>query len=526
MQLPARFRLGLRSKIALTTGSLSVVGGALFVVAAAYDLRSGLEPALHDRGAAVARYVAARLAVGGLAPEDLQPAARAALTSIPHAAYVAIRDGEGRALADEHLPGLPPPPAEPGGAAERGRDVAVGGVEIHDVTVPVRAAPATASAAAPGPARPALVQVGVRRDPIDAALADDFRRTLALAAVLVVATAALAAAAAWGASRRLREIRDAAAAFGRGELDRPIPAEGHDEVADLARSFAAMGATFGTVGRELNATADEIRREAATVLSTSSAQTAASAQQESALRETNAIVERLARTSRDASGHVQVVLERADRLQAIANDGERVVEDVLRGLEGLGERVRAIAQATAALDERSRQIEDVIEVAEEIAEESNLLALNAAIEASRAGEHGLGFGVVAQEMRGLAEGSKAASARIRLLLSEIRRGTEVAVAATGEGSRQAADAAASASDALARFGSMAAEIREGADAARQIAEGTLHQGHAVGTIATAMGDLSAAMTESLASARRIEQTAARLDEVAKRLTSALQGVRA
>src|SRR5207253_3648111 len=107
------------------------------------------------------------------------------------------------------------------------------------------------------------------------------------------------------------------------------------------------------------------------------------------------------------------------------------------GVADIRQKVQFIAETILALSEQSQQIGEIIASVGDLADQSNLLALNAAIEANRAGEHGKGFSVVAQEIRSQAEQSKAATAQVRAILSDIQRATNAAVMATEQGTKGA-----------------------------------------------------------------------------------------
>jgi methyl-accepting chemotaxis protein len=186
-------------------------------------------------------------------------------------------------------------------------------------------------------------------------------------------------------------------------------------------------------------------------------------------------------------------------------------------------QTESIAESILRLSEQAQAIAEIIEAVNDVADQTKLLSLNAAIEASRAGEHGRGFSVVAGEIKALAEQSKKATVQVRQILGEIQKATNSAVMATEEGSRSVRDAIKTVNLAGATINSLADTIAEAAQSAAQISASVGQQSVGMAQIQGAMQNINQATHQNLASTKQAEQAAQDLDLLGGKLRTLLAG---
>ena len=230
---------------------------------------------------------------------------------------------------------------------------------------------------------------------------------------------------------------------------------------------------------------------------------------------------------------MEQVKQAAEQNGAVAESGGKSVDKTVDGMLRVKEAVFDTAQRIQELGQQSQKIGEIIQVIDDIAEQTNLLALNAAIEAARAGEHGKGFAVVADEVRKLAERSGNATKEIAQLITDIQRGTEVAVESMGVGTKEVEEGVSLAQEAGQSLSEIVAGVKNTGENVNRIMElindilsGSQEVSKAVNNVAAITEENTAAAEEMSASAQQVNSSMQNVASVSEENASAAEEVSA
>jgi methyl-accepting chemotaxis protein len=335
--------------------------------------------------------------------------------------------------------------------------------------------------------------------------------------------------------RRTRALAGLAERVSAGDLGQRALVHGHDELAVLGSSLNEMTTKLAAMIQNeradrkrleellatISETAQHLSSSAAEILAGTTQQVEGMREQSSAVAETVTSVDEVLQTAEQAAQRAQQVAASYDTAVKVSSDGRKALDATVTVMNTVSARTEAIAGDILSLVENSLEIGEIVAVVAEIADQTNLLALNAAIEASRAGEHGRGFNVVASEIRTLADQSKSATTRVRRILMEIQKATNAAVVGAEEGTKSVGRALETVNEAGETIRQLEAIITDSARSVAQIAASAGQQKTGMKHIHDAMHYIEQASSQNLSAIRQAEEAAKDLNELGSRLKDML-----
>lgn len=277
----------------------------------------------------------------------------------------------------------------------------------------------------------------------------------------------------------------------------------------LALMLSHLQMMIGQIKEGINTLASSCQETMTSVsqLSSGAAETA------TAVTETTTTIEELKQTSIVAGDKAKDVLQNAEHTLETMQESEKTVMTTIQDMKQIQERMQIISDSILKLSEKSLAIAEVMNTVNDIAEQSNTLAVNAAIEATKAGDQGRSFGIVAQEIRSLAEQSKGATVQVRSLLQEIQAATNAAVLATEQGSKAVIKGVEQSTFINSAIKTLSERMNGVTQAANQIVYSAQQQIIGIEQVTVAMTNINQATNQHLDHLRQIETAVGSLNEV-------------
>lgn len=291
----------------------------------------------------------------------------------------------------------------------------------------------------------------------------------------------------------------------------------------LGNAFANMLENLREINREIRDGVNVLASSASEILASTTQIAAGMSETATSVTETTATVEEVKQTAQLSAEKSRSVSENAQQAALVAEQGNAAVTETMAGIDHIKGLMETVAESVVMLSEQTQAIGEIITVVNDLAQQSNLLAVNAAIEASKAGEQGKGFTVVAQEIKSLADQSKQATEQVRTILADIQKATGKSVLAAEQVSKAVEGGVKQAAQSGESIRKLAESIGEAAQAAAQIAASSQQQLAGMEQVAMAMENIKEAAQQNVSGTKQAEQAALTLNELGQKLREMIVG---
>jgi methyl-accepting chemotaxis protein WspA len=333
----------------------------------------------------------------------------------------------------------------------------------------------------------------------------------------------------------IRKIADAAQVIARGDLakaKREIAAMG-ELPAGKAGSWAGrlegdettmLSAAMATMTSHLSSLVGQVQKSCVQLVSASTEIAATSKEQEATVGEFEELTARIVTAVKEISATAQELARTMEGVQCVAEGTGQLADTGRTGLGNMEGTMNQLAEATASISsklsvisEKAENINSVVTTITKVADQTNLLSLNAAIEAEKAGEYGLGFAVVAREIRRLADQTAVATLDIETMVKEMQSSVTAGVMEMDKFSEEVKRGVGAVGEISGQLGQIIEKVKELTGQFERVNEGMKAQSQGAEQITEAMVQLSEGAKQTSESVKQSNEATEQLREAARAL---------
>jgi methyl-accepting chemotaxis protein len=325
----------------------------------------------------------------------------------------------------------------------------------------------------------------------------------------------------WLINRRIilpiRDVIGYITQLSQGHFERGFQIQRQDELGSLAKAANILRDSLFSTLTQLKQSIDQLDQSSSKLKNTSSIMAGSARDQLGRTDLVATAMHEMSATAQDVANSAATAAVAANQADRAAQEGEQVMQSTITMITRMSGEIENTAGVIQQLDEDSRRISTVLEVIRNIADQTNLLALNAAIEAARAGEHGRGFAVVADEVRTLAKRTADSTAEINTIITTVQSGTKDAVQAIASSRLLSSDSVEKVTEAGDMLQQITKAISEIHNMTQQIATAAEEQTSVVEDISRNLIEIKDIATDNQDNANVTEGTSHQLHTISSEL---------
>jgi methyl-accepting chemotaxis protein len=502
-------KMGLFGKTALRLSLLFLVITGTISIYSTWNLRKRLMQEFDSKGVAIANSIA------GASVEVILKGEASAVqalidqyTGIEGVGYVFVRDADGEVIAHTFVPAVP---AEVLGLAGNKKRTVTNEIDIlnagrfTDISSPVLAGTL------------GFVHVGMDQRLIDASTRSAVVVQIYLIGIIFILTLVLTYLLARSITRPIKLAADVAEGVAAGNLTKRVEANSKDEVGQLVQAI-------GTMTGSLNSIVGQVQRSGIEIISTATHISSTAKDQERMIDDlrliTNEIVAattQISATSGNLAQTMKDVTAVAGETAALAETGRTGLASMRATMAQLVEATQTISSTLSELSARAEDITSIITTITKVADQTNLLSLNAAIEAHKAGDYGRGFGVVAREIRRLADQTAVSTLDIEKMVTQMQQSAKDGVKHVEAFSGQVINGAQEVGSISARLAEIIQKVQALTPRFEAVMEGTVAQSQGAQQIRDSVVHLSEAASSTSQSVSEFQKITEQLQHEARSL---------